>query len=715
MEEKIKRLVINVDGMTCANCALSITKTLTQKGIKNVDTNFSTGEVTFEQIEGSEKLDEIVKSINNLGFKVVKETHEERANTNGLSTIEKKFFFSLIFTIPLFFSHMFLSHDHVLNNPILQLILAIPVFVLGLIHFGKSALGSLKSGIPNMDVLIIIGASAAFIYSLAGTIQHFGTHDVHNYIFYETAATIISLVLLGSVMEYRSVKQTTTAINELTKMQVTKALRVSSFDGIENISEINSVDIKAGDVLLVNSGDKIPVDGKVIFGNALVDESMITGESVPVEKSISSAIIGGTILYSGNIRMTAEKVGSETVLSQIIEMVRNAQSKRPEIQKLGDRISAVFVPVVVAIAIITFLIWYFLIGVSLATAIMTSIAVLVISCPCAMGLATPTAVMVAIGRAAKNGILIKGGNTLQELSNIKIVVFDKTGTLTTGKFKIKNIHRYQNVSESEIKNLLYSIEQHSSHPIAKSVVSELKEHATLIQLTDITEIKGMGLKAIDSLGNNYFLGGASGIRHLIEKPEFNIYLVKNEQLIAAVDIEDEIKSSAKVVIKALNDKGIHTVLLSGDKKEKCENLATLLQIKTVHSEQLPAQKLEIIEELQKSGAVAMVGDGINDAPALAKATVGISLGNATQVAIQSAQVILLNGNDLSNVIQALQIGKHSVITIKENFFWAFIYNIVAIPIAAFGMLSPIVAALAMAFSDVVVVGNSIRLKSKRIF
>ncbi|MBA3901825.1 MAG: cadmium-translocating P-type ATPase, partial [Bacteroidetes bacterium] len=485
--------------------------------------------------------------------------------------------------------------------------------------------------------------------------------------------------------------------------------------GHEHINEINAAEINKGDILQVNTGDKIPVDGKIVSGTVLIDESMITGESIPVEKSTGDEVIGGTIITSGNIRMNAEKVGSETVLAKIIEMVRNAQQKRPAIQKLGDKISAIFVPVVVGISAITFIIWYLIIGVPLATAIMTSIAVLVISCPCAMGLATPTAVMVGIGRAAKNGILIKGGNTLQELSNIKTVVFDKTGTLTTGNFKIKNIHTYNGAGETEVKNLLYSIEQHSSHPIAKSIVSELKQKATLLNLPDVSEIKGMGLKASDDEGNQYFLGGALAVRHLVENAAFNIYLVKNDKLIAAVDVEDEIKPSAKEVINNLKNKGIHTVLLSGDKKEKCEALASLLNIDTVHSEQLPSQKLEIIEELQKSGPVAMVGDGINDAPALAKATVGISLGNATQVAIQSAQVILLNGNDLNNVINAFQVGKHSVITIKQNFFWAFIYNIVAIPIAAMGMLSPMVAALAMAFSDVVVVGNSIRLKSKKIF
>jgi P-type Cu+ transporter len=714
MPKQAEHIVLNVEGMTCSNCALSVTKTLSQKGLHNVDTNFSTGEVRFDSPKGHEKLDEAIKTINNLGFKVVEEKKEE--GQTGFSAIEKKFAFSLIFTLPLFFSHMILPHQHWLNHPFLQLTLCIPVFTLGIIHFGKSAWGSLKAGIPNMDVLITIGASAAFFYSLAGTIMYFGTHEIHNYIFYETSATIITLVLLGSVMEHRSVKQTTSAINELTKMQVKTARKILIENSHEHIIEVPYHEINEGDILQINSGDKIPVDGKIFKGSGSIDESMITGESLPVEKSEGEEVIGGTVIVNGNFRMLAEKVGQDTMLSKIIEMVRTAQQKRPSIQKLGDKISGIFVPVVVLISLGTFITWYLIIGADLAASIMTSIAVLVISCPCAMGLAAPTAVMVGIGRAAKNGILIKGGNTLEEISKLDTVVFDKTGTLTTGKFKIKSIFPEKGFDLTEIKSILYSIEIHSSHPIAKSVVTELSKEAKVIPLQEVSEIKGTGMNAKDHSGNTYYLGGAHGIKNLdTEKEVMNLYLVKNEKIIASVDIEDEIKIDAKAVITDLHSKGIQTILLSGDKKEKCESLAKTLGIKTVYSEQLPHQKLELIEKLSENGRVAMVGDGINDAPALARATVGISLGNATEVAIQSAQVILLNGDDLNSVSRAIQVGKHSYLTIKQNFFWAFFYNAVAIPFAAAGFLTPIVAALAMAFSDVIVVGNSLRLKTKRIF
>ena len=715
MSKKNQNITLEVEGMTCTNCALAINKALVKKGLSDVDVNFSTGEVRFELPEGKPNVEkDAISTINNLGYKVIDKAighhHKE-----GPLTVEKKFYFSLFFTIPLFFSHMLLSHEHLLNQPLIQLSICIPVFIMGWLHFGKSAWGSLRAGIPNMDVLIVIGTSAAFLYSIAGTIQFYGTHEVYQYIFYETAATIISLVLLGSVMEHRSVKQTTTAIKELTKMQVTNAKKIVNVSGKEHIQKVKFSDIVLGDILMVNTGDKVPVDGEVIWGNAAIDESMISGESMPVEKSLKSKVIGGTILMQGNIKMIAEKVGKDTVLSQIIELVKNAQQKKPEIQKLGDKVSAVFVPIVVLIALSTFLAWHFIFDATFQQAMMNSIAVLVISCPCAMGLATPTAVMVGIGRAAKNGILIKGGNTLEELAKIKTVVFDKTGTITTGDFKIKRIVNLGEIPEAEIKNLLFSIEQHSSHPIAKSIVKELKAEANAIILKGISEEKGLGLKATDEMGNTYFVGSYSSVKHLTTENAHNIYLLKNGKLIAAVDIEDEIKTDAKELMHFLNSENITTVLLSGDKKEKCNEVASTLNMDKFYCEQLPHQKLELIDELVKQAPTAMIGDGINDAPALAKATVGISLSNATQVAIQSAQIILLKKNNLSQVSYAIQLSRHSLLTIKQNLFWAFFYNVIAIPIAAMGFLNPMIGALAMAFSDVIVVGNSIRLKTKKIF
>lgn len=709
--DQFKNTTLNVEGMTCANCALGIKKQLEKKGLQEVNVNFSTGEVLFKNAKNL-PLQEIKDGINKLGYKVVEEDldnhHGHNHDHSGTSTIEKKFYFSLVFTIPLFL-HMFFPKDFFLNNVWVQLGLCLPVFIVGFLHFGKSAWGSLKIGVPNMDVLIVIGSTSAFVYSLIGTLQHLGTEHEHNYMFFETAATIITLVLLGNVFEHRSVKQTTTAIKELAQLQKSEAKKVL-VNG--EIQVVNAEDLKVGDVIQVNSGDKIAIDGEIIWGEASINEAMITGESLPTEKGEGKKVIGGTIVEDGSLKIIAEKVGDQTVLSKIIQMVKNAQADQPEIQRLGDQISAIFVPVVVGISVITFVLAFWVFGIEFRQSMMQSIAVLVISCPCAMGLATPTAVMVGIGRAAKKGILIKGGSTLEVFARAKNMVFDKTGTITTGKFTIKRTKLYSLISEQEIKDLLYSIESHSSHPIAKSIVNYLKDDAKQIEFQNIKEIKGVGVEVND--GKNTYQLGSKRLLNNHEAEVHAIYLFKNNELIAGVDIEDELKLNAAGTMKLLKKQGINTVLLSGDIKQKCEELANHLGIQTVYSEHLPEHKLEKIDELVKQAPTVMVGDGVNDAPALAKASVGVSLSNATQVAVQTAQVVLLNDKDLSQVYEAYLISKHTLKTIKQNLFWAFFYNVVAIPIAALGFLNPMVAALTMAFSDVIVVGNSIRLKSKKL-
>lgn len=410
------------------------------------------------------------------------------------------------------------------------------------------------------------------------------------------------------------------------------------------------------------------------------------------------------------MKIKASKVGNDTLLSQIIELVKNAQNNKPNIQKLGDQISAVFVPIVLSIAILTFFIGHYYFLLSMQEALLRGIAVLVISCPCAMGLATPTAVMVGIGRAAKNGILIKGGDSLEKLASIKSIVFDKTGTLTTGKFIVSNFNAI-NEDEQKIKNIIYNIEQHSSHPIAKSLCSAFKENSSSIELNNIIEEKGVSISA--KIDNDLYTIGSSNIHLSAERHDLSV--LKNDRLIATLDISDELKTNTDLVVSSLNKTGYTTTLLSGDKKDKCDILAKELGITTTFSEQLPQDKIAKIEELVNQYPTAMVGDGINDAPALAKATIGISLGNATQIAIQSADVVLLNNEDLKQLPQALQLGKHTLLTIKQNLFWAFSYNLVAIPIAFLGFLNPMWAALFMAFSDVIVIGNSIRLRYKKIF
>ena len=701
MKIETKKLKLEVEGMTCANCAAGIKKHLENKGLQDVNVNFSTGEASWENDKNQDKND-VAKTITSLGYKIKSSSKEDE---KGLSKVEKYFYFTLIFTLPLF-SHMFFPKGSIIQNPLLQFILCLPVYIIGVSYFGKSAWGSIKTGVPNMDVLIFTGSSAAFFYSIYGWLINYGTPAVHHYLFFETSATIITLVLLGNVLEHKSVKKTTTAIGDLTAIQ--KVIAKKEIEG--KITEVNFEDIRVNDILVINSGDKIPTDGIIISGTSYIDESMITGESIPIDKTIGDEVIGGTIITDGNLKIKATKIGDDTLLSQIIELVKNAQNNKPNIQKLGDQVSAVFVPVVLTISLATFFIGHYFFNIEIQDAFLRSIAVLVISCPCAMGLATPTAVMVGIGRAAKNGILIKGGDTLEKLASIKTIVFDKTGTLTTGKFIVSQFTVLDG-DENDVKNIIYNIEQHSSHPIAKSLCNAFQENSSLLKLSDITEEKGISISA--NIDDNIYTIGSSKIYSSPEK--YDLFVLKNKELIATLNISDELKTNTDLVISSLHKRGYTTTLLSGDKKEKCNQIASELGIITTYSEQLPQDKIEKIEELVSSNKTAMVGDGINDAPALAKATIGISLGNATQIAIQSADVVLLNNEDLSQLPQTMQIGKHTLLTIKQNLFWAFAYNIVAIPIAVMGLLNPMWGALFMAFSDVIVIGNSIRLRYKNIF
>ncbi len=701
MKIETKKIKLQVEGMSCANCAAGIKKHLINKGLEDVNVNFSTGEASYKT-SNQQTAKEVENIIKDLGYTI---KSAAKNNENKLSKVEKYFYFTLLFTLPLF-SHMFLPEDSIIQNPILQFLLCLPVYLIGISYFGKSAWGSIKSGIPNMDVLIFIGSSAAFIYSIYGWVLFGGTPEMHHYLFFETAATIITLVLLGNVLEHKSVQQTTTAIGDLSSIQEVIAKKETA----GKITEIPFDKIKVNDVLIVNSGDKVPTDGTIISGNAFIDESMITGESIALNKTINNEVIGGTILTDGSIKIKASKVGDDTLLSQIIELVKNAQNNKPNIQKLGDSVSAIFVPVVLSISILTFFIGHYYFMIPMQDALLRAIAVLVISCPCAMGLATPTAVMVGIGRAAKNGILIKGGDTLEKLAKIENVVFDKTGTLTTGKFKVAELNIYEG-DIKKIKNIIYNIEQHSSHPIAKSLCVAFKAESSPLSLSNIKEVKGVSITA--TINKDSYTIGSSKITTSNEAHD--LFILKNETLIASLNISDELKKDTKSVIKTLQNSNYSTTLLSGDKKEKCNKIAKELNIEQTFSEQLPSDKIKKIENLVEIAPTAMVGDGINDAPALAKASVGISLGNATQIAIQSADVVLLSNESLEQLPKSLQIGKHTLLTIKQNLFWAFSYNLVAIPIAIMGLLNPMWGALFMAFSDVVVIGNSIRLRFKRIF
>jgi Cu+-exporting ATPase len=695
------RISCKVEGMSCSNCALSISKYLQNEGMQNVMVSFATGDVSFDW-NNRKPVDKLLQGINNLGYRVAM-PDQIKKNERFLSSLTAKFFFCLVFTIPLLL-HMFIGW-HWLHHPYVQLALALPVYITGMWQFGRSAVRSLRSGVPNMDVLISIGATAAFVYSLAGTVMSLGS----NYLFYETAASIITLIFLGNMIEERSVRQTTSAISDLAKMQITSAKLI--IPGTEQIKETDSRELKAGDKVLVNTGDKIPVDGIIYRGSGYVNEAMITGESRPVFRNENDKVIGGTLLENGSIKMDVTATGRDTVLSYIIELVKQAQGNKSNMQRLADRISAVFVPVVIGIALLTFGLAYFVFHIPFRYSMMRSIAVLVIACPCAMGLATPLAVMVGLGRAARNGILIKGAHTLESFKNIRQVVFDKTGTLTTGKMAISAIKILQGNRE-ELQQIVYSLEKYSSHPIAKTFLREWK-NTPEIALDKINEIKGIGIEATDKQGHHYQAGSYKIAEALTGDHTHHVYVVKDHQLLGWIDLEDTIRQDAGEVIAFLKKRNIKTILLSGDRQEKCDALAKQLGIDEVYAEQSPEQKMQKVDMLVHQAPTAMVGDGINDAPALARTDIGISLSDATQVAMQSANVILLSDR-LKNLPLALELGKHTYQTIKGNLFWAFFYNVIAIPVAAFGFLSPIIGAAVMGLSDVVLAVNSIRLKYKKV-
>ncbi len=706
-----------VEGMTCSNCALSISKYLSKEGATDVRVNPIDGAVNFTA-PAEASLPGLKKGIGSLGYVVVDEQLElhhghDHGRRNGwpsfLDTNKKRLLFCLPFTLVLML-HMVENWVpiHWLMNPWVQLALCTPVFVVGMWYFGRSALASLRGGVPNMNVLVALGALAAFVYSLVGALLELG----NAYLFFETSASIITLVLLGNYMEEASIQSTQRAVKSLAKSQKVMANMIAFDDQHqEQIFPLENTQLKTGDLILIKNGETVPIDCKILWGEATVNESILTGESVPLLKQKKDTLIGGSVLESGLVKAQVTATGKDTILSGILKMVQDAQGEKPPMQKLADKISAIFVPLVIGIAVLTFVLNFAAFDKTLGTSLMRAIAVLVISCPCAMGLATPAAIAVGLGRAAKNGILFRNASSLESFKTIQQVVFDKTGTLTTGSF---NITAYEtNLQAEAFKNLLFSLEKYATHPIGKSIAEHWKSKDA-IRWKQIEEIKGLGMQATDLEGNVYAAGSYKMLADHPADARHDVYVSKNKTMIGWVDVGDEIRPEAKAVIQWLKGEQIKTILLSGDRKEKCERIAQELGIDEVIAEQSPQQKMERIALLNDQHPTAMVGDGINDAPALAKATLGISLSEATQIAMQSADVILM-GHGLKNLPQALGLGRHTYITIKQNLFWAFIYNIVAIPIAAFGLLTPTVAALAMGLSDVVLAINSVRLFVKKVF
>jgi len=703
-----EKIYWKVEGITCANCALSINRALEKEGLSNISVNAITGEVSFDTLDANGVVAKAQKRVESLGYGVsdglVKTTGEKKAPV--LSKYMLRFWITLPFTAILMLHMIPALHLHWLMNPWTQFGLALPVYIVGMSFFGKSAWRSIRSGIPNMDVLITFGATAAFAYSCWGLSQP----NTADYLFFETAASIITIVLLGNYLEDYSIAKTQKTIRELTKEHVVMANMIAyDSHGHENVFQMESNALKVGDLLLIRTGEQVPADCKILSGEAEVSESLLTGESLPVLKKQGEIIVGGSIVANGNLKAYVTATGNDTVKSSIVAMMKKAQTEKPPVQQLADRISAIFIPLVLGIALLTFLINHFGFDFSFRESLLRSVAVLVIACPCAMGLATPAAIAVGLGRAAKSGILFTDVKRMELFRDVKRMVFDKTGTLTTGKFQISNF-KFQ-IEEDFFKKIVFSLEKFSGHPIAKSITQAWKRK-DVMRLDKVEEIKGLGMRATDREGNLFFIGSAQGVE--VEVPAgHNLYVTQNGALIGWIDIADEIRPEAKAVIDFCKSKGIETVILSGDTEAKCNLVAEALGIDKVVAEQSPGEKLQKLEQWTSEMPTVMVGDGINDAPALAKATISVSLSEASQLAIQSASVVLTSGG-LSNLPKAMLLGKHTYGTVKSNLFWAFSYNIVAIPIAAMGYLHPTIAALFMGGSDVVLALNSLWLGVRKL-
>lgn len=697
-----------VEGMTCSNCALSVNKVLQKQGMQQISVNPINGDVAFETTHANSNLEKAKKNIELLGYKVALENVADAAELRKkfLGTHMQKFFFCLPFTLLLMIGHMgMFMNMHFLHDPFVQLALCLPVYIVGMRYFGKSAINSLRSGVPNMNVLIALGATAAFVYSVVGLIL-----GDPSKIFFETAASILNIVFLGNYLEDLSIEKTQKAIKDLTREQKVMANMIAYDEQHnENIFPVENTHLKVGDLLVIRTGEQVPMDCKILSGEAEVNEAIITGESTPVFKKQNDILIGGSAIANGTVKTYVTATGRQTVMNSIVEMMKQAQGQKPPVQKLADKISAVFVPVVISIALLTIAVNYFIVHQTFQESLMRSIAVLVISCPCAMGLATPAAIAVGLGRAAKEGILFTDTKSMELFKNIKQMVFDKTGTLTNGKFIVKAYQSH--LSDEEFKRIVYSLEKFSTHPIAESIAASCKV-SNAEKWKKIEEIKGLGMKAEDKAGNVYWIG-SSKIDNNIKDLSHHLYVKKNNELIGWIDIADELREEAIDVINFCKRKNIKTILLSGDTYSKTKIIAEKLGIDEVIAEQTPAQKLKKIEELVNEAPTVMVGDGINDAPALAKATISISLSKASQLAIQSASVVLMDGG-LKKLPMAMQLGRHTYGTIKGNLFWAFFYNIIAIPVAAIGLLTPTAGALIMGLSDVVLAGNSLWLKWKKL-
>ena len=735
-----------IERMSCASCAMTIENAVSKiPGVDKVSVNLATEIMTVEAND-SVTPEDIAKVVDGVGYsahprgKSVEEELEEKNEKKEahLREMKRNLTISAIFTVPLLFIAMadmvgipmpaFLSPmQSPVSYALIQLALVLPILWVGR-RFFVDGFKALSKGHPNMDSLVALGTSAAFLYSLYGTyhVLEGHAHFAMN-LYYESAGVILTLITLGKYFEDVSKGKTSMAIQTLVGLAPKMATVLR--DGQE--VEVPVEEVQVGDLIRVKPGEKVPVDGVVTEGNSTVDESMLTGESIPVSKSVGDEVIGASLNKTGSFILKATKIGKDTALSQIIQLVEQAQGSKAPIAKLADKVSGVFVPIVILLALVSGLAWYFLGQESWVFALTITISVLVIACPCALGLATPTAIMVGTGKGAENGILLKSGEALEEANHVNMVVFDKTGTITNGTPVVTDVVTADNADADALIRLAASLEVASEHPLGEAIVAKAKEQGAVFdEVTNFEAIPGFGIKGhvgetLVFLGNEKWMreNGLANVEmndkanHFAEQGKTPLYIGYNDAVQGLIVVADTVKESSARAIQTLHEMGIQVAMMTGDHERTAQAIATEVGIDRVFSEVLPQDKANYVSKLQEEGyIVAMVGDGINDAPALAQAQVGIAIGTGTDVAIESADAVLMK-SDLMDVPAMLKLSRATIRNIKENLFWAFAYNVIGIPFAMgvlhlFGgpLLNPMIAGAAMSFSSVSVVLNALRLK-----
>lgn len=729
-ETLIKKQQLPVEGMTCAACANTVEKTLNKAPhVISASVNYATNKVSLE-VDDQVNLKELKKLVKGAGYDLILEDEVAKSADQKLAEVKKQLYLALPLTVLVVVLSMFVG-DFAFKNFIL-LALTLPILFYAGLHFFKSAFKLALKLNTNMDTLIASGTGAAFIYSLINTIFPDWIADLglQIHVYYESAAVIITFILLGKFLEERAKSKSSSAIEKLFKLQAKSAIRLE--DGKE--IDVPLDEVKIGDLLLIKAGDRVPVDGKIQKGDGVIDESMLTGESVPVEKQKDDLVKAGTLLKNGTLTIAAENLGADTALGQIIQMVSEAMGSKAPAQKLADKISSIFVPIVLLLAIATFIIWWTSGSENaFAMAFVNTFSVLIIACPCALGLATPTAIMVGLGKAASRGILIKNAETLEKPKSIKALLFDKTGTISKGKLEVVFEELYfADEDRLHLLSILNGIESQANHPMAEAITQYLQHKYSLLpfMINKVDTISGVGLSAKNE-GEEYRITGLNQLKGLDNEKSQTVAKLKKDgrsivafwrenELLALFGLQDNIKPETKAAVDALKKKGLHLEVLSGDHEAAVAAVAHDSGITDFKGGLMPEDKLRYLKEVQqKYGPTAFVGDGINDAPALAQADLGIAMSTGTDVAIESADVTLMAG-DISKIGEFFRLSNQISSTMKQNLFWAFVYNIIAIPVAAGALypisgflLNPMIAGGAMAFSSLSVVLNSLRLKARK--